>query len=110
MCDPGQQRPRALARAVNQVGRLDVKDCRVDDRDLQEWELPEPDDEAEADSSTATIRCPGCGAAIYEESVQCPYCGDYVTPDAAVGLAGRPWWFVVMAVAAILAVMTWLLF
>ena len=82
----------------------------MDDRDLQEWELPEPVDEAEADSSTATIRCPGCGAAIYEESVQCPYCGDYVTPDAAVGLAGRPWWFVVMAVAAILAVMTWLLF
>ena len=74
---------------------------------MEEWEYPEPDEEA--DSSTATIRCPACGTAIYEESEQCPYCGDYVTPGAASGLAGRPWWFVVMAVAAIIAVLTLLL-
>ncbi len=76
---------------------------------MEEWEYPEPDDDEEADSSTATIRCPACGMEIYEESEQCPYCGDYVIAGAATGLAGRPWWFVVMAVAAIVAVMTWLL-
>jgi hypothetical protein len=78
----------------------------VYERDLEDWEYPEPDDETE-DAST-TIICLGCGAAIYDDSVQCPYCGDYVTTGTTSAFSGRPWWFVVLAAAGIVAVIVWL--
>lgn len=79
----------------------------MDDIDLQEWEYPEPDEAP--DDESPTITCPSCGQAIYEDSVRCPHCGDYVIAGAGSPLAGRPWWFVIMALAAILAVMAWII-
>jgi hypothetical protein len=66
-----------------------------------DWEAPEPDerDEDELD----TLPCPACGRQIYEEAEACPYCGEYVTHSKSV-LAGKPFWFVALAVLGIIAV------
>jgi len=31
----------------------------------------------------ATICCPACGMEIYEDSPQCPHCGEYVTSSTS---------------------------
>ena len=82
----------------------------MDNRDLEDWEYPEPDSESETDTEVETIACAACGREIYEESVRCPYCGHYVTQNDAAGLTGRPWWFVIMAIAALIATAMWLVF
>lgn len=49
------------------------------------------------------IRCSGCGAEIYEESVRCPLCGEYVTAVHNVWENRSAWW-VILGVLGILAV------
>lgn len=71
-----------------------------------DWESPEPDEEADEDS-VETVACPDCGEQIYEEAEQCPYCGQYVTHSTSPW-SGRPWWFVVLGLAGIVAVI-WIL-
>ncbi len=36
-----------------------------------------PDEPADEDTDTST--CPHCGAEVYEDAVQCPVCGNYIT-------------------------------
>jgi hypothetical protein len=66
----------------------------------------EPDDEA-----TETITCRQCGADIYEDAVQCPECGWYVTGDTSAW-SDRPTWWIVLgllgALAFALAMLGWL--
>lgn len=56
--------------------------------DSGEWQPDDwgndPDDEVEE------LSCPNCGASVYEETQQCPHCGDWITPLAAA--ARRPIW------------------
>ena len=54
------------------------------------------------DDSTETVPCPHCGAEIYEEAVQCPVCGTYVTFRTGVWV-GRPRWWIVLAVLGAVA-------
>jgi hypothetical protein len=70
-------------------------------RPVEDWEYPEPDDEA--DDESATVECPACGAEMYEDSPQCAACGEYITPSISV-LSGRPMWFVLLALLGIVAV------
>ena len=46
--------------------------------------------------------CPHCGAEIYEETEQCPACGDYVTFSTNVW-SGRPAWWIVLALTGLVA-------
>jgi hypothetical protein len=67
-----------------------------------EWD--ESDDLDEDDEATSTLPCPECGADVYEDAVQCPACGNYITHPTSVW-AGRPGWWILLgllgAVAAI---------
>lgn len=64
------------------------------------------DDEVSDDSLAETVRCPNCGAEIYEDAVRCPHCGWYVTADTSPW-SGRPRWWILLGllgtIAAILA-------
>ena len=69
------------------------------DRPIQDYEYPEPPDEEDS----FTRPCPKCGADVYEDSVRCPECGHYMETESTMVLSGRPWWFVVLAIAGIAA-------
>jgi hypothetical protein len=71
-----------------------------------DWEAPEPDNRD--DDDVETLPCPACGRQIYEEAEACPYCGEYVTHSTSV-FAGKPVWFVALAVLGIVAVIAMLL-
>lgn len=44
-----------------------------------------PDDDLiDNDDDDRTIPCPACGAGIYEDADQCPRCGEWIAPGAAV--------------------------
>lgn len=65
-----------------------------DDRDLpQACDLEAAD---RADESPANMRCPACGAAVWEDTQKCPSCGDWITPVAPRG--SKRWlWFIAVA-------------
>ena len=69
---------------------------------LDDWENPEPDED-DSDASD-TSPCPSCGEAIYEDAVRCPFCGDYVSAGSASLFAGRSYWFIVLGILGIVAV------
>lgn len=74
---------------------------RRDDED--DWDDPEPDDFD--DDVLEMLHCPECGEDIYEDSEQCPHCGMYVKPGGSTSaLSGKPWWFVLLAILGIVAV------
>ena len=54
------------------------------------------------DSAAETVPCPACGADIYEEAEQCPVCGEYVVHNNRV-LAGKPGWYLLLAVLGVIA-------
>ena len=71
----------------------------IENRPLEDWEYPEPDDDD--DDIAETLDCPACGAAIYEDAEQCPDCGEYVE-FVGHGLSGRPVWFVALGLLGII--------
>jgi len=74
----------------------------LEDRPLEDWEYPEPDEADDGDFSE-TRPCPSCGASIYEDTERCPICGDYIVASSAA-LAGWPWWFIVLGLIGLVAV------
>lgn len=78
------------------------RDNDYEDEEYEEddWEAPEPDerDEDELDS----LPCPACGEQIYAEAEACPYCGEFVTHSTSA-LAGKPIWFIALAILGIVA-------
>ncbi len=75
--------------------RYDQPDDPWDD-DSGDWDADTDDDLSE------TVPCPQCGAEIYEDAVRCPACGTYVTHTTSPW-AGRPIWWIVLALLGILA-------
>ncbi len=73
------------------------------DRPLEEWEYPDPDD-SDDDGCTGTITCTACGAEIYEDAPQCPVCSEYATPGGGSLWQGRPGWWIVLGLLGIVAV------
>ena len=58
-------------------------------------------DEDDVDSDV--LPCPACGREVYEDTDQCPYCGEWIMPLA--GAAGRKKWiWVAAAVLALIAI------
>ena len=68
--------------------------------DLDDREFPDEDDNGD---EAEWIQCRECGAEVYEDAVQCPCCGNYITSDTSVWV-GRPLWWIGLAVLGIIAV------
>lgn len=59
------------------------------------------DDSPDDDSEVAeVIRCPACGADVYEDAEQCPECGEWITFSTRP-FAGRSLWFIVIGALGI---------
>lgn len=67
--------------------------------DEPDWDAP---DDAFDDDLNQTVPCRQCGAEIYEDAVQCPVCGWYVTADTSPW-SGRPAWWVVLGLLGTIA-------
>ena len=61
-----------------------------------------PDEDEFDDDSSLTVACPDCGAEIYEDAVQCPVCGSYVTHGARHAWLGRPIWWIAVGLLGVL--------
>ena len=73
--------------------------------ELGDDEFPDEDefDDEFDDDSSLTVACPECGAEIYEDAVQCPVCGTYVTHGAGRAWSGRPTWWIAVGLLGVLA-------
>jgi hypothetical protein len=69
------------------------------DDELDEDEFSEKNDD---DDPTETVTCHSCGAEVYEDAEQCPYCGMYLTADTSPWSGRSPWW-VVLALLGLIA-------
>ena len=78
-----------------------------DDDELDETEDPDESDQ-DSDEESGTLPCPHCGEDVWEEAERCPHCGEYITPR--IGPDRKPWWVIVAAALALLAVLLWLAF
>lgn len=76
--------------------------------DDEEVEYFGDDDEYEEDGETETVSCGSCGTDVYEDALQCPVCGEYVTRTTSA-LAGRPRWFVALGILGIVLLIVALL-
>ena len=73
--------------------------------DEPEYELNDeeyPDEEAADDDSSLVSPCPECGAEVYEDAVQCPVCGHFITHDTHVW-SERPAWWILLGVLGVVA-------
>ncbi len=71
------------------------------------------DYDCDEDDTNDVRPCPACGAEIYEDSLRCPVCGDYITFGSLGPWSGRPLWWIVLGAlgvaALIVALLTWTL-
>jgi len=65
------------------------------EEDALDWD-GDQDDEVEE------LACPSCGAMVYEETQQCPHCGDWITPTAP---RGAPLWARVVGAVLVFALL-----
>ncbi len=75
------------------------------DDDLDEFDGDDEGfDEADwSDDDVDLVECPSCQTMIYEDSEQCPNCHEYITHSASAW-SGRPWWWYVLAISGVIAV------
>ncbi len=66
-------------------------------------------DDYDEDDSSELRPCPECGAEIYEDSQQCPVCGNYITFGSSGAFSGRPVWWILLGLAGIVALIAALL-
>lgn len=74
------------------------EDDREDFDADEEWVEDGDSDDAEAD----LLMCPSCSRSVHEDTQQCPYCGDWITPVHPP----TPWRRWVWAAAAILVIVS----
>ncbi len=67
---------------------------------LDESDDPGFDDWDDEVSAVEMITCPNCGCEVYEEALQCPACGEYVS-HATHPFSGRPWWWIILGLIGI---------
>jgi hypothetical protein len=74
---------------------------------LRDEEYPDEPTDVDIEDDDATIDCPACGAAVYEDAPHCPHCGHWLTEADRRGdgglLAGRPWWWIVLGLLGLVA-------
>ena len=71
------------------------------DTEFDDW-WSDVDLEEEEDPLNDLVSCPQCGAEIYEDTPQCPFCGDYVVQTSS-GWSGRPSWWILLGLLGALA-------
>lgn len=64
----------------------------------EEWVEDEGPDSDEDD----LLECPQCGQGVHEDTQQCPYCREWITPVDRSGTMSR-WVWIVAAILLILA-------
>lgn len=68
------------------------RDFDEDDFDDESWDA----DDAEDDPDGDVLPCPYCGASIYDDAVQCPKCGEYLSREERSSPT-QPKWILVTA-------------
>jgi len=84
----------------------DFDDSDFDDGEFDDGEFDDgdfDDGEFNDDDSTETVPCSECGAEVYEDAEQCPYCGFYIITETNAW-AGRPGWWIALGLLGIAAV------
>ena len=64
------------------------------------------EDDGQGDGDTTTP-CPYCRRPIYEDSLRCPHCGNYISEEDAPA-ARKPWWIILGAVLVLYVVYRWI--
>lgn len=74
--------------------------------DDEQWRQ---DDDGEWDEDgESTIPCPYCQREIFEDSPQCPHCGQYISKeDAPAGR--RPWWIIIGVLLCLMVTWLWIM-
>lgn len=70
-----------------------------DELDDEEWVDDEGGDGD--DPEDELLACPSCNRAVHEDTQQCPYCGDWITPVDPRG-AWKRWVWIVAAILLVL--------
>ena len=83
----------------------DYREFEPSGDELNDWEYPDEDD---ADDESETIPCPNCGTDVYEDAVQCPVCGEYITSGGRNLWEGRSAWWILLGLLGVGAVV-WVL-
>jgi len=79
-----------------------------DDEDLDDELDPEGPSEDDLERfSGATVRCPGCGGEVHDESVSCPRCGEFMEDSSGSPARGTSWWTIAVGGAILLALLAW---
>jgi predicted nucleic acid-binding Zn ribbon protein len=58
------------------------------------------------DDEIVTVACPHCRKPIWEESVACEHCGNYLSKEDEPG--SRPWWLVLGGLAGLFVIDLWI--
>ncbi len=77
---------------------------RFEDDDDRWWDAEHEDSE---NADAELLACPSCGAEVYEETEQCPQCGEWIMPLAA-SARSKGWVWIVAAVAALAGLIAWM--
>lgn len=87
----------------------DWEEDETDESPADEDEGPhDPDADLRRDTdSVDTLDCPYCGRAVYDQAQRCPHCGRYISREDAPHR--HVWWIVIGGIAALAAVLTWVL-
>jgi hypothetical protein len=83
------------------MGRRVAEDEAWDD---DQWPPGENDEETDG---APTIPCPYCRREIFEDSPQCPHCGQYISAEDSP-LARKPWWLIIGVLLCLAAIWVWL--
>ena len=62
------------------------------------------------DDSNEVRPCPVCGREVYEDSLRCPACGNYITFATASPWSGRPLWWIALGLLGVVALVVALTF
>jgi hypothetical protein len=86
------------------------------DADERGWEEDWDGDDLDSDDSNGdhedgeqepTIPCPYCRREIFEDSVRCPHCGEYLTAED-VPAGPKPWWIILGVLLCLAAIWVWI--
>ncbi|WP_158633562.1 hypothetical protein [Tautonia sociabilis] len=81
-----------------------MRDEPPDWDDDEEDDLLEPNEEEDDDEESGVLPCPSCGAEVFEDAERCPHCGDFIVGRRLRAWEGRPWWWIVLGLLGIGAV------
>jgi len=79
------------------------------DKPLREDEWPDEHDLVDADEP-AEVRCPSCGAEVFEDCQKCPHCGEWIVAAARAGRGGRGrLWLIAAIVLIVVILVVWVM-